>query len=117
APHLREPGQPGTDDQALPVRGQLVRQLLEEDGPDRAWADEAHVAPQDVDELGNLVELRRLQPLADRRELALRAPHELLAKVRAEARLGVGPQRAELQHREDAAPAAPSLAAIEDRSA
>src|SRR3954468_20070564 len=84
APHLREARQPRAHGQALPVRGQLVRELVEEDRADRARADEAHVAAQDVEELRDLVELRRLQPLADRRELVLRSADELLAEVRPE---------------------------------
>ena len=117
APHLREAGEAGADDEPLPVRGQLVRELLEEDGADGSRADEAHVAAQDVPELRDLVQLRRLQPLAERRELLLGAPHELLAEVRAEARLGVGLQRPELQHEEDAPAAPDALAAVEDRAA
>jgi hypothetical protein len=58
-PHLREAGQPGADDEPLPVGGQLLRQLLEEDRPDRARPDEAHVALEGVEELRQLVELRR----------------------------------------------------------
>ena len=38
APHLCEPGEPGPDDQPLPVRRQLARELLEEDRADRAAA-------------------------------------------------------------------------------
>src|SRR5437588_3989378 len=116
-PHLCEPGEPGPDDESLPVRRQLVCELLEEDGAYRARPDEAHVAAKDVEELRELVELRRLQPFADRRELALRAAHELLAEVRAQARLGVGAQRAELQHREDTTAAPDALAPVEDRTA
>src|SRR5581483_11663018 len=70
---------------------------------------------QDVDELRDLVELRRLQPLADCRELRLRPLHELLAEIGPEPRLGVGPQGPELQHREDAPAAPDALAPVEDR--
>src|SRR5207245_8429473 len=98
-------------------RGQLVRELLEEDRTDGARTDEAHVAAQHVDELRDLVELRRLEPLADRRELVLCTPHELLPEVRAEPCLRVRLQRPELQHREDAAAAADALAAVQDRAA
>src|SRR5581483_1141946 len=113
AAHLGEPGETRSHRQALPVRGQLVRELLEEDGADRTRPDEAHVAAQDVHELWDLVELRRLQPAADRRELVLRPAHELLAEVGAETALGVLPQRPELEHREDAPAAADAVAAIE----
>jgi hypothetical protein len=91
-----------------------VRELLEEHRPDRARADEAHVAAQHVDELRNLVKLRGLEPLADRRELGLGPADELLAEVRAEPAFGVAAQRPELQHREDASTAPDSLAAVED---
>src|SRR5206468_3588127 len=44
APHLGEAGQPGPDNEALPVRGQLLGELLEEAWPNRTRPDEAHVA-------------------------------------------------------------------------
>src|SRR5215213_10785449 len=47
---LREPGDPGRDDQALPVGGDLLRQTLEEEWADRARADDAHVPAQHVPE-------------------------------------------------------------------
>src|SRR5207248_7419416 len=78
-------------------------------------SDEAHVAAQDVDELRDLVELRRLEPLPDRCELGLRPLDELLAEVLAEPTLRATPQGAELVHREDARPSADALAAVEDR--
>jgi hypothetical protein len=92
-----------------------VRELVEEDGADRPRPDEAHVAAQDVHELRDLVELRRLEPLSDRRELRLRALDELFAEVLAEPPLRAAPQRAELVHREDTGSAADALAAVEDR--
>ena len=42
-----------------------MRELFEEHRADRSRADEAHVAAEHVEELRELVELRRLQPLAD----------------------------------------------------
>ena len=59
-----KPGDPGPHDEPLPVGRDLVAQLLEEGRPDRARADEAHVAAQDVPELRQLVELGapQLQP-------------------------------------------------------
>ena len=89
AAHLREAGEPRADDEPLPVRRQLRGELLEEARTDRARADERHVAAQDVPELRQLVELRRLQAAADARVLVLGAADELLAEVRAEPRLGV----------------------------
>ena len=118
APHLREAGQPGPDDEPLPVRGQVVRELGEEPRPDRARPDERHVAAQDVPELRDLVELRRLQPAADARQLGVgRARTSSLAEVLADALLGAGPHRPELQHREEVAAAADALAAVEHRPA
>src|SRR5919206_3309772 len=78
AAHLGEAGQARADDEALPVRWQLRRELLEEARPDRARPDEAHVAAEDVPELWQLVELRRAEPAAERRRLPFRAPDELL---------------------------------------
>ena len=43
APHLRQPRQPRPDDQTLPVRRKVVRELGEEARPDRARADERHL--------------------------------------------------------------------------
>ena len=114
AAHLREAGQAGADDEPLPVRRQLVRELLEEDGPNRTRPDETHVAAEDVEELRYLVELRRLEPAPDRRELRFRALHELLAELRADPAFGPAPQRPELEHREDAPAAADALAAVEN---
>ena len=73
AAHLREAGQPGPDDEPLPVAGQVGRELGEEDRPDRPRPDEAHVAAQHVEELRDLVELRRPQPAAEPRGLGARA--------------------------------------------
>src|SRR5258705_6432217 len=57
AAHLREAGQTRADDETLPVRRQIVRELREEAWPDRARPDERHVAAYDVPELWDLVEL------------------------------------------------------------
>jgi hypothetical protein len=117
AAHLREARQTGTDDEPLPVRRQLERQLLEEARPDRARADEGHVAAQDVPELRQLVELRPLQPAPDLRVLELGPLHELLPEERAQPRLRVALQRAELDDCEQAAAASDALAPIEDGKA
>src|SRR5581483_5590440 len=101
AAYLREPGQPRADDEPLPVGRQPGRELGEEARPDRARADERHVAAEDVPELRDLVELGRAQPRAERRRLVVRAPDELLAEVRPEPLLRVGLQRPELEHREE----------------
>src|SRR4051794_26455386 len=69
--HLREAGHAGPHDQPLPVLRYLRAQLLEERRPDRPRPDEAHVAPGDVYELRQLVELRRAQHAPDPGDLAL----------------------------------------------
>jgi hypothetical protein len=115
APHLREAGQARPHDEPLPVRRQLVGELVEEDGPDRPRSDHAHVPAQDVDELRDLVELRRLEPASDRRELGPSALYELLAEILAEPSLRSPAQGAELVHREHVRAPADALAAVEDR--
>src|SRR5205823_1532714 len=99
------------------VRRKLGRQLLEEARPDRARADEAHVAAQDVPELRDLVELSRPEPATEEGRLALRPLDELGPEVRPESALGAGPERPELDHREDPSAAADALAPVEDRPA
>src|SRR5439155_7100567 len=71
---LREAGQAGTDDQALPVLRDRPRQLFEKGRPDRPRADEAHVAAEDVPQLRQLVELRGSQPAPEPGHLRLRSP-------------------------------------------
>src|SRR5581483_10728683 len=112
---LGEAGQARPDDEPLPVRGKLGRQLLEEPRADRSRSDEAHVAAEDVPELRDLVELRGAEPAAERGPLGVRALDELGAEVRAEPALRADPERPELDHREDPAAAADALAAVEDR--
>ena len=112
-PGLGEPGQAGAHDQPLPVLRDIGAELLEERGPDRAGADDAHVALQDVDELGQLVELGRAQDPADPGHLGLGPARQLGHQERAEPVLRVRCERAELVHREDLARATDSLAAVE----
>src|SRR5439155_21645881 len=104
-------------DEALPVRGQLARQLLEEARPDRARAGEAHVAAEDVPELGQLVELHRPESPAEPRGFGARPLDELGAEVRAEPFLRARAGRPELEHLEDPAVLPDALAAVEDRPA
>jgi hypothetical protein len=85
---LCEAREPGSNDESLPVRRQLLRELLEEARANRARADEAHVAHEHVPELRDLVELRRAQPPPQPRFLRTRSLHELLTEIRAEAALG-----------------------------
>ena len=68
------PVMPGLDDEPLPVLGDLLAELLEEGRPDRARADDAHVAAQHVPELRQLVEVGEPQDAPDPRHLGLGAP-------------------------------------------
>src|SRR4051795_9601636 len=110
---LREARDPGRDHEALPVGGDLLGETLEEQRPDRARPDDAHVAAQHVPQLRQLVELRGAQDPPDPRLLRLGQPRELLAVERADPRLGLRLQRAELDHREDLATAPDARAAVE----
>ncbi len=116
-PQLGEAGQARLDDQPLPVLRDLAAQLLEERGPDRARADDAHVSAHDVPQLRQLVEVGKAQEPAEARDLRLRALRELVTEVGAQPRLRVRGERAELQHREDAPRAAHPPAAVEHRRA
>ena len=62
-----------------------MRELLEEQRPDRARADDAHLAAQHVPQLRQLVELGGAQDPADARLLGRGQPRELLAVERADA--------------------------------
>src|SRR5438046_10679538 len=55
---LGEARKPRPHDEPLPVAGKLTRELLEEPRPDRARADERHVAPEHVPELRRSEERR-----------------------------------------------------------
>src|SRR5665811_441710 len=105
-PRLREAGHAGADDEPLPVLRDLRAELGEEGRPDRARTDHGHLAAQHVPQLRHLVEVDLAQRPADPRHLELGAARELLAQVRAEPRLGVGLQGAELVHPEELAGAA-----------
>ena len=114
-PQLGEPGQARLDHQTLPVLRDLVAQLLEERRPDRARPDDAHVPTHDVPKLRQLVQVGEAQHAAQARDLRLRALCELVAEIRPQPCLGVGGERPELQHREDAARAAHPPAAVQHR--
>ena len=114
APHLCEPGEPGPDDQPLPVGRQVVRELLEEHRADRARADEAHVAAQHVMNCGissSCVAFSHLPIVVNSSCVRRRAPRR--GTARAATRRPA--ERPELQHREHAAAATDALAAVEDR--
>src|SRR6201999_4600959 len=64
-PRLRQPGHPGTDDEALPVLRDLTAELGKEGGADRPWTDDRHVAAQHVPEMRDLVEVGLPQDAAD----------------------------------------------------
>src|SRR5882672_1815498 len=114
--HLCEASQAGTHDEPLPVRRQIVRQLGEEARADRTRPDERHVAAQDVPELRDLVELRRLEPPADTCQLRVGVTYELVAEVLPDSLLGAGPERAVLEHLEEATAAPDTLPAVEHRA-
>src|SRR4051794_33908224 len=92
-----------------------MRELAEETRADRARPDERHVAAQNVPELRDLVELRRLQPAPDARQLEIGLADKFRAQVLADALLRARLQRAELKHLEEVAAAADALPAIEHR--
>ena len=58
-----------------------------------AWSDEAHLAAQDVDELGELVELRRAEESADGGDSRVLADGDLGTDT-----IGIRPHRADLPH-------------------
>ena len=113
-PQLREAGDARAHDQPLPVAGDVARQLLEEARPDRARADDAHLAAQHVPELRQLVELGGAQDVPDARLLVRRHARQLDAGVAPDARLRLRLERAELEHGEDRAAAADAGAVVED---
>src|SRR5215217_3281568 len=112
---LREPGEPGPDDETLPVLGNLLGELLEERRTDRPRPDDGHVAAEDIPELRYLVELRRTEPTSQTRDLRLGADRELLPVVGTETRLGVSLERPVLEHVEDAPVPPDPQAAVEER--
>ncbi len=92
AAELGQAGHARADDEAGGVVRDLPHRRREEHGAHGARPDEVHLAAQDVDELGDLVELGAPQEAADRRvERVLRAQ-----ETAADALLGVDEQRAEL---------------------
>src|SRR5437899_1453915 len=95
---LGPPGHAGLDLVAEHVPGQLAPKLLHEHGPLRARADQAHLAPQNVHELGKLVEAEAPEPGAERgpSRIAGLRPH------RTAFGLGAGTHRPEVEHRKGA---------------
>src|SRR5262245_21818149 len=65
--HLCPAGQSGTNHVPLAVERNLLAQLLDELGPLRPGADEAHVARDDVPQLRQLVETRASDEAPDPR--------------------------------------------------
>ena len=82
-------------------------------GPFGSRSDQAHVAPQDVEELRQLVDVGVPQPVSDpgAPRVVVRGPD------RAGLALGVAPHAAELDDPEPAAPLPDPLLAVEDRTA
>src|SRR5512133_721949 len=115
AAHLGKAGQPGANDEPLPVGRKFGGQLLEETWADRARPNEAHVATEHVPELRELVELCRAQPSPEPRRLGPRPLDQLGAEVGAEPLLGAAAKGAELKHVEDATVAADALPSVEER--
>ena len=104
----------GPNDQPLPVLRDLDAELLEEGRPDRARADDAHVAAQHVPQLRDLVEVQEPQHVAEPGRLVRGLGGQRLAVVLADATLGAVTQGAELVHRVDVAAPADAAAAVED---
>ncbi len=112
AAHLRQAGHARIHREALEIAGNLSRQRLEEDRPDRTRPDEVHAAEDDVQELRDLVELGALQHAPDARV----EPVRVLEQARADPLLGADLERTELVDREHLGAAAETLAAIQDRA-
>ena len=64
--HLRQPGQSGPHRQPPAVVGQGALELIEEFGAFGPGPDQAHLAHQDVDELGELIDVAPAEEPADR---------------------------------------------------
>ena len=93
------------------VVGDRLRELLDEHRPLRPRADQAHVAPQHVEQLRQFVEVRRAQDRAEPRLARVVRRRHLRA-----VRLGIDPHRAELQHHERPAVQPAPLLPVEDRA-
>src|SRR5262249_46746784 len=104
----------GADDEALPVRRKLGRQLLEEARPDRTRTGEAHVAAEDVPELRQLVQLHGSEATSEPGRLGACALDQLGAEIRPEPPFGPAAERRELEHREDRAALADPIAGVEE---
>src|SRR5260370_18584061 len=79
------------DAMALAVVGNLLLEFSDEFGPLRARADDRHIAPQDVEQLRQLIQMELAQPSSYGRNsgIVLLGPH------RAAVSLGIGPHGAE----------------------
>ena len=112
AADLGEAGHAGGDAEAIGVVLDLAQVPIEKDRAKGAGPGEVHLAAEHVDQLGNLVELRPLQELADRRvEVVLRAQQ-------ASADLPLRPlaEGAELEHGVELLVFADTHAAVEERT-
>ena len=95
------------------VVGDRLPELLDEDRALRPRPDQAHVAAQDVEELGQLVDIRVAEPIADPSAsgVVIEGPD------RARLPLGIAPHAAELDDGEEPSPLPDPLLLVEDRPA
>lgn len=100
---LGQAGDAGLDGQAVEVTGDLLAQDTNELRPLGARADERHVAPKNVVELRQLVEVKLAEPVAQARDARVAVD---AGPNRAGAGFGIDPHGAELIHGEDATAAA-----------
>src|SRR5262249_57898794 len=108
---LRPAGDARPDGVTLHVEGDLARELLDEERTFGPRADEAHVALEDVPELGQFVEPRHPDEAADPRHAFV-----FVARPDGPARLlGVGPHRSKLVERERPAVLADALLRVQRR--
>src|SRR5262245_4736187 len=104
-PHLRPPGDPGSDDVPEHVERDSLLKLADEDRAFRARPDQAHVTAQDVDELRELVEPRLAQEASQARDAGVAD----LGPDGSGLALGVDVHRAQLEEHEHAAVLAHAL--------
>jgi N-acetylglucosaminyl-diphospho-decaprenol L-rhamnosyltransferase len=101
------------DSMAEVVVGDIGAEPLDEDRPLGSWANQAHLALEDVEELGQLVDIRPAQPGAD--------PGTAVVGGRGPDRpgcpLGVALHASELEHLEEPPPLPDPLLHVEDRPA
>ena len=110
---LRQPGNPGPHPQPFAELRQLALDPRGELRALRSRSDQAHLAPEDVDDLGQLVEVEASQHAAE----AGAARVALASPDGSGAGLGVGHHGAELEDGEHPAPGPEPALAVEHRAA